>query len=206
MPVESGLEAIVVLLYCPGSTNDFGEGIRGITRLDKLLYLLIKETAVGKPLEDEFRFEAYDYGPLSSEVYDAVEGLKDVGLISVQTEQYTSYDEISDVDVMDREVALDENAIVLKRKDVQIYRLSEAGMRAGRKLYDRLTPEEQESIRGIKRRFNSIPLRELIEYIYRKYPESAVRSRIRERILGESRFGSRPNMKPFVREEEDLRE
>ncbi len=205
MPLRSGLEAIVILLYCRGSKNKLAEPIRGITKLDKLLYLAVKETAIGLLLDKELEFEAYDYGPYSSQVYDAIETLKDAGLVAVGTEPCVTYDEVSDADLMDREVATEQESIPLKRTELQVYRLSESGMKAGSRLFELLTPEEREGICSIKKKFNAAPLKHLIEYVYKNYPESTVKSKIRKTILGQSRFGSRPNMKPFIREEEDFR-
>jgi len=205
LPLRSGLEAILVLLYCPGSSGRYGEEVRGITRLDKLLYLIMKETNLGKAMEEEFKFEAYDYGPYSNEIYDAVETLKDAGLIAVQTGQFLDYREVSDAERIEREVTLDEDRIPLTERKLEIYGLSDFGMKAGKKLFERLTPEEREGVKRIKEKFNLMSLRELIEYVYKNYPESAIRSKIRETILSESKFGAKPAMKPFKREEEDFR-
>ncbi len=205
MPFKSALDVIITLLFCPGNSGEYGERIEGITRLDKLLYLLVKETKVGEPLEKELGFEAYDYGPYSSEIYDAMETLRDVGLVNVQTREYRSYEEISDVQMIFRETLDDETALTAATRQVQIFALSEAGMRAGKKLFDLLSPEEQTDVRRVKERFNSISLKELIEYVYRKYPYSAVKSKVKESILKGSKFGSRTEMKPFVREEEEFR-
>jgi uncharacterized protein YwgA len=205
MPFKSALDAIITLLFCPGNSGEYGERIEGITRLDKLLYLLVKETKVGEPLEEELGFEAYDYGPYSSEIYDAMETLSDVGLVNVQTREYKSYEEISDARMIFRETLDDETALTAATRQVQIFALSEGGMRAGKKLFDLLSPEEQTDVRRVKERFNSISLKELIEYVYRKYPYSAVKSKVKESILKGSKFGSRTEMKPFVREEEEFR-
>lgn len=206
MPVDSGLKAIVLLLYSPGSEGKSGESVRGITRLDKLLYLIVKETRVGETLERELDFEAYDYGPYSNRVYDIVEELKDANIIETEPVKYDTYEEISDIDFMDREVASDENAVTVQKQQTQIYSLSPAGMKAGQKLFELLTLEEREGILAIKSKFNHIPLRDLIEYIYRRHPESAVKSKIREKILKGSGFGTRPDMTPFIREEDDFRQ
>ena len=172
MSVESGLAAIVLLPYAPGSEGKSGEEIKGITRLDKLLYLVVKETQLGRTLEKEFEFEAYDYGPYSNKVYDIVEELKDAGIIESKPVRYDSYEEISDAELMDREAAPEENATVIRGKETQIYRLSPGGMKAGQKLFERLSHEEREGLHAVKSKFNRVPLRELIEYIYTRYPES----------------------------------
>lgn len=205
LPLKSCLEAVLLLLYCPGNSGRYGEAVRGITRLDKLLYLIIKETSFGDAIEDEFKFEAYDYGPYSSEIYDAVETLKDVGLLTVKTEEFGDYWEISDAETIEREVTSDEGRTPLSERKLEIYSLSDSGMKAGKKLFDCLTPEEKKGLKKIKEKFNPMPLRELVKYVYKKYPESTIRSKIRESILGKSKFGTKPSMKPFQREEEDFR-
>jgi len=204
MSIESGAEAIIVLLYAPGNTGRVGENIRGITRLDKILFLVLNEEKIWGKVAKDLQFEPYDYGPYSNKLYDYVELLKDTGLVEVRRVQPSRFEEVSDAFVSDMQVAF-EGVSVRPEREAEIYGLSEKGMKLGERLYESMTPREREAIERIKKKFNATPLERLLQYVYTKFPEYASRSRIREKILGESRFGSKPGMKPFIREEEDFR-
>ena len=43
MTVKSAADLMVLLLYARGYTEKLNEEIRGITRLEKMMYLLLKE-------------------------------------------------------------------------------------------------------------------------------------------------------------------
>ena len=43
MSIESGADLIIALLCSPGKSGKSGEEVRGITRLEKLLFLLMRE-------------------------------------------------------------------------------------------------------------------------------------------------------------------
>ena len=91
MPIGSAANLLLLLLYA-----DEGEDIRGITKLEKLMYLLLKEGGYEKELQDDIHFEPFDYGPFSKEVYDLVEVLKQRGIVKTRLERYDTYREIID--------------------------------------------------------------------------------------------------------------
>jgi len=53
----------------------------GITRLEKLLFLVEKETDLAAEVDETFPFEPYHYGPYSQQVYDAVDMLESLQLL-----------------------------------------------------------------------------------------------------------------------------
>ena len=52
MGIESVMDAILLLLYAKGTTGEVNERIRGITRLEKLIYLLREDKTSGKFLKE----------------------------------------------------------------------------------------------------------------------------------------------------------
>ena len=72
-------DLLLLMLGVPGQRTP-GEGVGGITRLQKLLFLLEKEEHV-IPSGEGFTFEAYKAGPYSSRLYDDLEFLENLGLI-----------------------------------------------------------------------------------------------------------------------------
>ena len=59
-PVETGLDVVLLLLYAPGTSGGPCEPVRGITRLQKLLFLLWKEGGFRDDIPKLYNFEAYD--------------------------------------------------------------------------------------------------------------------------------------------------
>ena len=192
MSVDSGMDVLMLLLYAKGETDKVNEPVRGITRLEKLIYLLDREGGFHKYLSD-YQFVSYDFGPFSSELWDDIETLKDESLSLVEAQEVSSsyFIEISDAEkAMEEESELKEEALDSSvEKKMEIYRLSERGKKVAKQLFNELTPEEQSVLENIKRKFNSISLFELIRYVYLKYPKSTAYSKIREDILGEAAGG-----------------
>jgi hypothetical protein len=60
--VNSATDIMLALLYAPGATGAAGEPIRGFTRLEKLMFLIDKETGLGQIVDKEYAFEAKDFG------------------------------------------------------------------------------------------------------------------------------------------------
>ncbi len=67
-------DLIVLLLHSPGRGGD--EAIHGVTRLQKLLFVIDQKLAV-----EGSRFYAYNYGPFTEEVNDAADALRLAGFL-----------------------------------------------------------------------------------------------------------------------------
>lgn len=197
MPVRSAVELMILLLYAQGHSGEINEPVKGITRFEKLMFLLLKEGGFEPVLAQELAFKPYDFGPYSGEIYDLLESLKQMGLVQVREEQPETLKEI-----IDGYYASAESDLGLPGKKVmEIYSLEpvRGGKVAERLLAERTTPVELETIERIKSTYNRMSLDELLKYVYLKYPDSAKRSKILDEIIG---FGSRPELPSFVREEE----
>ena len=66
-------DLLILLLDAPGSRGD--EAIRGMTRLQKLLFV------VEQTMSPNRHFYAYDYGPFDEAVHDAAESLRLAGFL-----------------------------------------------------------------------------------------------------------------------------
>ena len=69
-----------MLLLLIGLNGISEHGLGGITRIQKLLYLLDTEEQI-HPSGDGFNFEAYKAGPYSSRIYDDLEFLENLNLV-----------------------------------------------------------------------------------------------------------------------------
>jgi hypothetical protein len=171
-PIESGVDVLIALLYAPGTTGKAGEAVKGITRLQKLLFLLWKEGKFYEAVPDLYNFKAYDFGPCMDDLYDDLEFAKDIGLIEIK--QVPSGNEYEGAD---EEAFLEDFGFRLPRRDTrQDFYLTGTGLDAGKDIFDGLGDDDRERLCAIKRRFNSMPFFNLLRYVYKKYPGFAKKS------------------------------
>lgn len=181
--LESALDVLIVLLYSEGSRGKIAEPIEGITRLDKLMYLLSKSPEFASIINKGYRFEADNFGPFAPELFDDIEALKQEDIVTVVSERKT-VDKIETIDEESVEKVIDkENVISWKSYPVEKYELTDSGKRVGSLLYNSLTTKQKEELKWIKSVFGEMNLNRLLHYVYSKYPELTGKSIIKERIL-----------------------
>jgi len=161
--------------------------LSGITRLQKLLYLIEKESGLdltNLDKEERFEFKAYRYGPFAKEVYEAVDFLANADLVNVtkgQEEDVYSREEgvpiAEELDPDPDEANVDPD--VAPPYEEQIFELTPTGKRVAERLRERLSVEDWERIKSIKRKYADRSLTSLIAYVYRTYPESASETELR---------------------------
>lgn len=141
---------IILDLYSLGTIN-------GRTRFMKLLFLQYNESRM--IVRDLFyKFEPWDYGPFSKQVYEDGEELKHDGLLTIKQHTY--------------------NTNGLRQRTLWIHSLTEKGADVAQKLLKKLPPDTENTIRGMLKRFNEMALFELLRYVYDKYPRYVTRSLI----------------------------
>jgi hypothetical protein len=166
-------DLILLLLRAPGTSKSSKDRLYGITRLEKLLFLADKESALPGRVDDAFRFTAYNFGPYSKAIYEAVEVLEEANLVredrvldgralDVLEERAT---DAADIEGVERRFFLTEDG-----KDV-------ADFLAKRH------PEFLDLMTEIKTKYSGMPLRQLIQYVYRRYPAYAENSLIKDQVL-----------------------
>lgn len=170
--IESGVDVLLVLLHAKGATGQQNEPVLGITRLQKLLFLLWKEGSFYKTLPDLYNFKAYDFGPCMDDLYDDIEFTQSIELVVVDERDTASeYDNGDEVAFM-RSLGLR----MPRPKCRRDYSLSPAGIEAASELWADLQKAEAEAVESIKRRFNRMPFFDLLRYVYNKYPKFAEKS------------------------------
>jgi len=177
IPVENGTDLLLALLFAGGSRKAENEEIVGNTRLVKLMFLLAHETSLRKYLTD-FTYDAYNFGPYSSELFDALQALINAGLVKTEESDSEGYLDEADRFQVEREVVDDAES----PKTTIIYTLPPEGKKVGSALFRALTPSEQKELTTIKRVFNSSTLRKLLQYVYRKYPKFTTESVIKDYV------------------------
>jgi len=190
MPKIGRRQLVLLLIGCdaPGKPSDT---LGGITRLQKLLFLLEKEGGVA-PTDDGFQFTAYKAGPYSSKVYDDLEFLENLGLLeSTVTAEATDaekveIDQLSFDDLMGDGAAPDGDGYRTPDSfEERQFRLTSQGVEKVRELIDSgdYSPIVTE-IRRIKSTYAHYSLIDLLRHVYTAYPEMTQASEILDKVLG----------------------
>ncbi|MDR3725272.1 MAG: hypothetical protein P4K83_12415 [Terracidiphilus sp.] len=208
--VKIGRRLFMLMLI--GLDDQADKGLGGITRIQKLLYLLDSEENI-KPGADGFNFVPYKAGPYSPAVYDDLESLENFGylkrhcgakpvgksggdptfeeLMGLETEATAA--EKSEVDLTFEELMGPEDVIGANTDEFaptsdsykeSRYCLTEKG-RA--KIEELLKNQDYapfvEGIRKVKSRFAKYSLNDLLYYVYTKHPDMTTESEIKEKVL-----------------------
>lgn len=180
--IDNRKDVLLLLLYLPGRAGLLAEPIRGRTRLMKLLYLLSKEKGVEKKLgiQNYYRYEAYDYGPFSKDVFEDVQFLRNVKLIEANPEDTSNpIDMWEDYQLILESVGDIEQEEIEPEFQEEKFSLTEKGLRfVENRLIPSLPDEVRNQIQSIKEYEGSWSLTSLLKYVYTKYPESASKSKL----------------------------
>lgn len=168
-----GPDLVLLLLGAPTRVTEAHRQIRGITRLEKLLFLADKEGDVQEGIMERLEFVPYHYGPYSKEIYKAVELLEEANLLrEVRTSDPDTVDDMEEVFTG----ATEEEAVERR------FRLTDDGTAVSDLLGSKY-PTLWKTMTSIKDSYAHMSLRQLIRYVYKRYPDYAERSRIRDEVL-----------------------
>jgi len=180
---------LLELLAAPGLSRDLAEPVTGTTRLQKFLFLLEKERGIA-PAEDGFEFFAFKFGPCSTRVYDDLEMLENLGLIETASAAHLPEEEEAEQELSFEYLMGDSEGEPLSRQEVmeKRYRITPEGLKLLEKLERQIDDEEgvhrvRKETADLKRTFGTYTLRELIRYVYVKYPDYTTESEIKDQIL-----------------------
>lgn len=148
----------------------------GTTRVFKNLFLMGKEARLDIYVPDYYAYQAYNFGPYEEAIYRDIEALEKKGLIVKKHPVEHPRGTIEELDEGTSPEKVD-----------AIYELTDKGKRIATELEkaaEAKDPVIMEKIRELRDKYGSLPLRDLLRYIYTEYPEYAEKSIIREEILG----------------------
>lgn len=172
-------DVIVLLLGAPGGPYERGF-LPGITRLEKLVFLLERETPVARWLTETADFRSHRFGPFSAKVYRAVNVLRQAGMLEDSAARTDDTEERWE----------DINVVGLQDVDPyteRTFRLTDRGLKYYAALVQELGEREPEhALKAFKDRYAQLPLTQLVRYVYKVYPEFTDKSEIRDRVLGSS--------------------
>lgn len=179
---ESALDIFIALLYSRGKKGNLGESIEGITRLDKMMFLLSENNLFRLIIKQGYNFEADNFGPFAPELFDDIEALKHENIITI----------LDSRDPVTRSEVADENIVYDSPEDsdptrtdfsVKRYQLTDEGFVIARLIWNGLTEQQKQDIFQLKMKWQERSLTELLHYVYKRYPKTTEKSKIREKIL-----------------------
>jgi hypothetical protein len=163
------LKDLMVLLLHASSPR--GEtAVHGVTRLQKLLFVLEQKVAVHS------RFYAYDYGPFSEEVNDAAEALRLAGLM--EGSRGAAVGPPSFAEMM---AVVAQRAVPFKGRTADDFVLNERGHEAAERLRrsNRAYDELYKYVQTLRSEWDTP---DLLERVYEAFPKYAEKSRIRDQV------------------------
>jgi len=185
--LESGLDILMLLLYSEGKTGKIGEPIEGITRLDKIMYILSQSKEFSPVVQENYEFQADNFGPFAPELFDDIQALKQECIIETSSEKRTK-NKIDTADEESVERVFEEEPdmqVSWKKYPLETYKLTELGMRIAAQLYNNLTQSQREELKRVKGTFGEMSLKNLLYYVYSKAPSSMLeKSKIKKEVLG----------------------
>jgi hypothetical protein len=169
------------------------DSLGGITRLQKLLFLLEQESGV-TPSGDGFNFEAYKAGPYSSKLYDDLEFLENLDLIERHAAAEGTEEEATEIDLtfenlIEPETENDDpSGPAPDAYEEYSFSLTPVGLsKVQQMIDDQSYAPVVEAVRNIKNRYGQYSLKDLLYYVYSKYPEMTTESEIKEKVLRRNR-------------------
>lgn len=171
-------DLILVLLAADTSDRNQRFRVDGVTRLEKLLFLLQEEEPFKRfaaEVEKPFTFEPYHYGPYSKQVYDAVDFLKSMQLLRERRVDVSTGLDLSEESAVFGLEDISEEDLNVERQ----FTLTDDGKAVAKLLSTRISDPGKELLTELKDRFGRMPLRQLLRYVYSNHPDYAEKSRIR---------------------------
>jgi uncharacterized protein YwgA len=170
-------DIIVLLLGAPTNNQALVNQIKGITRLEKLIFLIERETSLNTLIDEDADFKPYNYGPFSDVVYRSVGYLSayglvnDTGVIEDSTDDSWEQRAVIGVEYVDPYATRD-------------FSLTDRGKQYYKTLVREVADSKLKELSDFKARLGSIPLRQLVRYVYLRYPEMTKRSIILDEVIG----------------------
>lgn len=161
--IDRRTDVVFILFY-------FAESICGVTKLQKLLFLIEQETEFFEEYEEDvaFNFAPYKMGPFSDEVYSELEFLLQLSAI-----EFTPMKSPTKVNQSDSR---------LRNKE---FHITPKGEKIASQLVEVLEPEYEKELEDLVAEYNTMDLKELLRYVYTEYPEYTTKSEIKDEVFSE---------------------
>ena len=166
------------------------EGLGGLTRLQKLLFLIEREGQL-EPSQQTYPFEPYKAGPYSPQLYDDLEFLENLGYVDSEVTAESSEPEAAEVDLLsfghlmgDNGGPDDDGPASADAFEEKRFWLTDKGRQRVKSLLQSGRHEPTvNTVRRIKSKYGKYSLNDLLYYVYTKYPDMTTESEIRDKVL-----------------------
>lgn len=188
--IDNRKDLLLLLLYSPGRNNSNNEPIAGRTRLVKMIFLFQEEEL--KNFNADFsQVEMYDYqpwkyGPFSKNVYDDLMFFQLRNFFDSQNTDDSSYEGAEEYyEWQNSNLEETENNIVeINDYSEEEFSLTREGVAFVEKnLYSSLSNNQKLILTTFKSKFNNMPLKSLLLYVYKRYPKQTDESLIKDKLL-----------------------
>lgn len=197
---QIGRRDLLMLMLGLDPTGEVAQGMGGITRLQKFLFILEQEEHI-VPTGPGFEFKPYKAGPYSRMIYDDLELLENLGLIQFEPHGEASEEEVVGIadltfdhlmgdDAHAFSSESEERAKTADTLEERRFTLTDQGRKKAKELLER--PEYKpfcDGIRKVKSRFSNYSLQDLLYYVYTNYQSGGwtSESEIRDQVLSRGR-------------------
>ena len=178
---------LLLMLYV--GDDDVPTAVEGITRLQKYMFMAEQPELPDADAPDSDGFQAYKFGPYSSGLYEDLEFLENLGLLTSAPVAGAS----TDADAWaaeETELSLDyllgdddEEAAKAEVQETRFQLTDEGRKLVEDKILHDSPDEVVEQIHRIKSKFASYSLRDLRRYVYTNYEQWTTASEIKEYLF-----------------------
>ena len=141
------MDVLKMLLYAPNPSKPLNHSINGKTRLQKEVFLAQKALS-DKGIKRKYGFMPYHYGPFSRQLYFDINLLKKQGTVDEVTQLQDESGLHREFRLTNRGIA-EVTALLRDKKLLEIYMIVES----------------------VKREYDNMQLRDLVDLTHEKYPE-----------------------------------
>lgn len=186
----SAKDFILVFLYSPGVNDVPNEPVAGRTRITKAIFLFEKEIWTVWKFDHLFpdlqAFAPWLYGPYSSEVFSDLDFFIRLGFI---TSSEASVDTLASVEAAEELEMYQEDFSVSEYEALgeyveESFALSALGMRyvEEKALFGGLSDTQKGILKEFKSKINTLSLKDLLRYVYGRYPQWTSKSTIADKL------------------------
>lgn len=161
----------------------YADEVVGITKVQKLMFLIENETEFGNKYSDRisYHFEAYKMGPFSPEVYTQIELLLSMKAIETEDMRKTASEGREMKEWYKSNEWIEEPGS--EGLSYKVFRTTEKGHKIGEALARVIDEQMRSELKEVIQQYNSMPLRQLLQYVYTEYEDMTDKSEIKNEVL-----------------------
>ena len=179
MPIDNRKDVLLLLLHAPGPNGEKAEPITGRTRLQKLLFLLGEEHKLDRLVQNYYRYRAYKFGPFSRDLVEDLEFLENLGFLSEEATGGSSLAEDEELEQSYDFLTPEDASELPWASSVPRFELTEKGREfVEKQLLPHLSQTDAAALETVKVKLGSIPLTNLLRYVYKRHPEAASETKL----------------------------